>query len=106
MNHRNKTRRFSMRARLCLVPAGLAALAVAGCEDYFFRRDALTLGVGDAIEVNKATQTIDRWPAAAREDRWYSDGERARIAIERYRKREVPDPLKDAGPRPGTTSAF
>ena len=38
-------------------------------------------------------------PAAAREDRWLSDGERARIAQTRYRNRAVPSPktLENSG---------
>lgn len=67
------------------------ALFAAGCDDYLERRDTITLGVGDAVSVNKATQTINRWPRAAREDRWVSDGERARIAVSRYRRRAVPE---------------
>ncbi|MGQ0456082.1 MAG: hypothetical protein ACT4OU_03350 [Hyphomicrobium sp.] len=64
-------------------------MAVSGCQDYFDRRDTLTYGVGDAVEVNKTTQTIERWPNAARYDRWPTDGERSRTAVEKYRKREV-----------------
>jgi hypothetical protein len=79
------------RAVTLLLTAGAAALT-AGCEDYLERRDTITLGVGDSIAVNKATQTISRWPAAAREDRWLSDGERARISQSRYRTRTVPSP--------------
>lgn len=79
------------RTLTLLLTAGAAALT-AGCEDYLERRDTITLGVGDAIAVNKATQTLSRWPAAAREDRWLSDGERARISQSRYRTRTVPSP--------------
>lgn len=83
------------------------ALLVAGCEDYLERRDTVTLGVGDSIAVNKATQTINRWPNAAREDRWLSDGERARIAEARYRRREVPNPktLEKSGDSGSDTEA-
>lgn len=79
-------RAFTRCALLC----GLALFA-AGCDDYLERRDTITLGVGDSVSVNKATQTINRWPRAARQDRWVSDGERARIAVSRYRRRAVPD---------------
>lgn len=76
-----------------------AAAVSGGCEDYLERRDTITLGVGDSVAVNKATQTISRWPAAAREDHWLSDGERARIAQSRYRARAVPSPktLENSG---------
>lgn len=76
-----------------------AGLATAGCEDYLDRRDTMTLGVGDAVAVNKATQTINRWPASARKDRWQSDGERARAAVSRYRAGKVypPNTLGSSG---------
>ena len=76
------------------VLAALLASAVGGCYDYLDRSNSVTLGVADATDTNKAVQTINRWPPAARNDRWESDGERARIAVERYRERKVPDPLK------------
>lgn len=87
---------FSVRARSVwlLAPAAAAIALLCGCQEYLDRRDTVTLGFGDAIEVNKATQTIDRWPHEARYDRWRSDGERARLAIERYRARKIPNPLK------------
>ncbi|HMN38578.1 MAG TPA: hypothetical protein PKD49_12840 [Hyphomicrobium sp.] len=74
-----------------LLAASACALLV-GCDDYLERRDTITLGVGDASAVNKATQTINRWPSAARQDRWLSDGERARSAVSRYRSRTVTPP--------------
>lgn len=89
MSQRNKAR---VRTHLALAATGFAGLIVCGCDDYLERRDAITLSAGDAIAANKATQTISRWPQAAREDRWLSDGERARIAEARYRRRAVPSP--------------
>ena len=65
----------------------VAAAALAGCESYLDRRDTVTRGAGDAIAFNKATQTIDRWPKASKEDAWQTDGERTRISIDRYRKK-------------------
>ena len=62
-----------------------AAVITSGCEEYLDRRDTVTRGAGESVAFNKATQTIDRWPAAARRDRWNSDGERARLAVDRYR---------------------
>lgn len=89
MFQRNKRR---LRRDMALAAAGLAGMLVCGCDDYLERRDTITLGAGDAIATNKATQTINRWPDAARQDRWLSDGERARIAEARYRRRAVPSP--------------
>lgn len=80
-------------ARAGVMLAGLAVAVLAGgCDDYLERRDTVTLGVGDAVAINKATMTINRWPAAARRDHWLSDGERGRIAASRYRRRAVPSP--------------
>jgi len=69
-----------------------ACVLLSGCDDYLERRDTITLGVGDSVAVNKSTQTINRWPEAARQDRWLSDGERARSAVSRYRSRTVTPP--------------
>ncbi len=74
------------------VLAASACVLLSGCDDYLERRDTITLGVGDSVAVNKATQTINRWPAEARQDRWLSDGERARSAVSRYRSRTVTPP--------------
>jgi hypothetical protein len=68
-----------------IIAVAAAAVITSGCEDYLDRRDTVTRGAGESVAFNKATQTIDRWPAAARRDRWNSDGERARLAIDRYR---------------------
>ena len=91
---RNKTgeRRVRKLRPITAVLTVFAALASGGCEDYLDRRDAVTLGAGDAIAVNKATQTINRWPRVAQQDRWLSDGERARMAVHRYRTGTVKDP--------------
>lgn len=81
-----------MRIPAALAAAGLASVLVSGCNEYLERRDNISLAAGDAIAANKAVQTINRWPDAARQDRWLSDGERARIAESRYRRRAVPSP--------------
>ena len=80
-----------------------------GCREYFDERDTVSHVAGDAIAVNKATQTIERFPEVARQDRWRSDGERARVAAERYRTGTVlqpqslgtgDDPPPPAAPQP------
>jgi hypothetical protein len=79
--------------RLCTALAVLTSTVVAsGCREYLDRRDAMTLELGDAIATNKATQTIDRWPEHSGRDRWLSDGERARLAVQRYRAGKVKEP--------------
>jgi hypothetical protein len=84
--------RHLLRTCIALTAAGLASVLLAGCNEYLERRDTISLSAGDAIAANKAVQTINRWPDAARQDRWLSDGERARIAESRYRRRAVPSP--------------
>lgn len=92
MRRRNKivSVRLSRKFATSVIVASAAILG--GCEDYLDRRDTATRGAGESIAFNKATQTIDRWPKAARRDRWNSDGERARLAIDRYRKSTVTPP--------------
>jgi ABC-type uncharacterized transport system auxiliary subunit len=84
----------------------MAAFSLSGCRQYLDRSDTITAGVADATDTNKAVQTITRWPAESRYDRWNSDGERARVAIERYKTRTVTEPKQldkdpvDAEPTP------
>lgn len=93
MFHQNNARSRTAVGRIKVgIALTLAALAAGGCREYLDRSDTITLGVADATDNNKAVQTITRWPEAARHDRWQSDGERARIAIERYRQRNVTEP--------------
>lgn len=87
MRARSKPRQ-STRAILA-GSALLLSLPLAGCrDDYLDRRDSVTLGVGDAVATNAAAQTIDPWPAAARDRFPQTDGERVRNAVERYKKNE------------------
>ena len=85
------TRQRLNGVQLVCVVLSTAAL-MGGCREYFDERDTVSHVAGDAIAVNKATQTIERFPNAARQDRWRSDGERARVAAERYRTRTVQEP--------------
>ncbi len=66
----------------------LATLGLAGCFDdsYYARRDTVTLGAGDAVAVNQATQTVDPWPAHARQSHIDVDGKRLGIAVQRYQQ--------------------
>ena len=89
---RSKKHVRTLERGFALAVSVIVSIVAGGCEDYMERRDTMTLGVGDSVAFNKATQTINRWPSAARQDRWLSDGERARIAETRYRRRAVPSP--------------
>lgn len=75
--------------------AALAAFGLAGCSEYLDRRDGVLLGVGDAVQTNIVTHTIDPWPAHARNVHADTDGQRAQRSIERYRN---PDSGQGGGP--------
>jgi hypothetical protein len=59
------------------------------------RVDFVTRGAGDAVEVNKATQTIDPWPPYVRNRHLSMNGKRAGLAVQRYEADRVvaPRPL-------------
>jgi|1186.fasta_scaffold49076_2 hypothetical protein len=76
--------RTEMQGFVQLLAALSITIVAAGCTDYLERRDALSLGAGDAVAANRAIHTIDPWPAdAARTDIEVS-GRRVVDAIERY----------------------
>lgn len=101
----------SARKAAASVLLAIAAFSLSGCRQYLDRGDTITAGVADATDTNKAVQTITRWPAESRYDRWNSDGERARVAIERYKTRTVTEPKQldaesaDAAPTPAEPKA-
>jgi hypothetical protein len=75
------------RVRFALAAAAIAAPAMlSGCneDDYLARRDTVSLGAGDAVAVNAVTQTIDPWNRNAKNTEINQEGERARVAVERY----------------------
>jgi hypothetical protein len=73
--------RFALAAAAIVAPAMLS-----GCneDDYLARRDTVSLGAGDAVAVNAVTQTIDPWNRNAKNTEINQEGERARVAVERY----------------------
>ena len=91
------------------------ALAGDGFIDMFFgqylqRVDAVTVGAGDAKEVNSATQVIDPWPRNVRDRRIPANGQRMSAAIQRYQDvrklREAPPPISPLGIYPGGVIAY
>lgn len=64
---------------------------------YFQRSDTITLGAGDAPEINARTHTIDPWPSYVGNRRIPGNGERMSGAVERYRDvtklRQAPRPI-------------
>ena len=71
--------------------AGVCACsrAVAWDQDpfaqYIQRSDTITLGAGNAKDVNAATHVIDPWPPYVGNRFFPSDGQRMSDAVERYR---------------------
>jgi hypothetical protein len=53
---------------------------------YFQRKDTVTLGAGNARDVNAATHIIDPWPRHVGNRRIPGNGDRLSRAVERYRQ--------------------
>ncbi|MGO9486946.1 MAG: hypothetical protein ACLPX9_20645 [Rhodomicrobium sp.] len=93
--HYNKLLRTGVKvSALVLMAASLGAwdLECSSCGD---RTEFVTRGVGDAIDVNKATQTIDPWPPYVKNRKLNMSGQRAGLAMDRYQANRVlrPRPL-------------
>ena len=89
---RSRTRRLARVVAAAMAVATLGP-ALGGCSDlYWDRRDAIGLGAGDAIEANKAMETIDPWPAASANTNIATNGQRMQSANERYRTNTVIQP--------------
>lgn len=54
-------------------------------EQYFQRKNGVTLGAGNAKSINSATHMIDPWRRGVGDTRIPGDGQRMSGAIERYR---------------------
>jgi hypothetical protein len=96
----------------CSAPLVLAAaaLSLGACSGlygddelahYVQRSDKITLGAGDAKEVNAATHTIHPWPRGVGDPRIFANGERMARAIDGYRKGSV----SPAGPAAAAPAA-
>ena len=86
-----------MRSRSATRVLGVLTLLGAllgGCsENYFDRRDGVSLHSGDAVAVNRVTQTIDPWPPTSGQRNIAYNGEKAAVAAERYRTGRVIPPV-------------
>lgn len=70
------------------------AMVLGGCSDiYYDHRDTVSLGAGDAVATNIATQTVDFWPREAGRRDIVSDGQKMQSAVERYRTNKVTAPV-------------
>jgi hypothetical protein len=79
--------------RICAL--AVLAAGLCGWEEYDNRTEFVTRGAGDAVEVNKVTQTINPWPRYVKNRKFVLDGKRAGIAMYRYQTNQVlrPRPL-------------
>jgi len=87
-----------------LVFAVAASAALAGDQSfedffgyYFHRTDSVTVGAGDAKNVNAASEMLDPWPPYVRNRRLPANGSRMTGAVQRYedvrKLKEAPPPL-------------
>ncbi len=92
-------------ARICAV--AISAAVLGGWDDDADRVEFVTRGFGDAVEVNKATQTIDPWPKYVKNRKLVMDGHRAAMAMKRYQANDVikPNPLNATLAKEQTNSA-
>lgn len=82
-------------ARLCLAAAAIIAPAMlSACmdDDYFARRDKISLSAGDAVATNAVTQTIDPWPLHSKNTDINQEGNRAGVAVDRYQQNKSVPP--------------
>lgn len=79
-----------MRAETKLLAAAALALLLGGCtSQYLDRTDTVTFGAGEAVRHNMLVHMRDPWPPASRNTHIATDGERARLAVTRYRAGET-----------------
>lgn len=73
------------------------------CDDeYFARRDSVSIGFGDANAANIATQTIDPWPAYAHNTRIKVNGKRMQLGNTAYERNKSKEPRPFSASELGT----
>lgn len=88
--------------RLRTLALGLAlATLLAGCSEYFDRRDTISLNGGDAVATDKVTMMVDPWPRESANKRIAFNGDKMEGAITRYRTGRVIPPRGT-----GTSSSY
>ena len=91
--------------------AAAASAALAGDQSfedffgsYFHRTDTITVGAGDAKNVNAASEMLDPWPPYVRNRSLPANGSRMTGAVQRYedvrKLKEAPPPLSPEGINP------
>ena len=100
-----------MKTRIVIISAALAAVlsssgALAWDQEpfamYFQRSDTITLGAGNARDVNAATHIIDPWPAYVGNRHIPANGDRMSRAMDRYRQGSYRQPALPPAPLYGT----
>ncbi len=74
------------------VALGILFATLAGCSEYYARRDTITLNGGDAVMTNRVTHMVDPWPRASENKNIAFNGERMEAAFKRYRTGTVIQP--------------
>ena len=83
---------FSNVVRALTTLAAAATLLSACSDDYLARRDTITMWSGDAVAINKVTQTVDPWPPYSANQKIAYEGQKMQTAVERYRTNRVTTP--------------
>ena len=89
---------MALSNKLCALAAASTMLASAAMADgyefraYSSREDTISRGHGNAPNHNRAVHTVNPWPAAAWNQNIPLNGERARLAAERYQSNTVIPP--------------
>ncbi len=79
---------------------GTALVVLAGCSEYFDRRDPIAVQGGNAVQTNKVVQMVDPWPRESANRTIAYNGIVMQTAVERYRTGRVIPPN---GVNTGTT---
>jgi len=85
--------------RKLALAAMLATLA--GCSEYFDRRDTIVPSGGDAVATDRITQMVDPWPRDSANRNIAFNGDKMESAFTRYRTNRVIPPVGN-----GTSSTY
>jgi len=77
---------------ICTVALAAMFAALAGCSEYFDRRDTIALSGGDAVATDKVTHMVDPWPRDSADRDIAFDGNKMEGAVDRYRTNKVIPP--------------
>lgn len=91
-----------MKNTLPLAAAVAAALLLAGCNQYWERKETVSYSAGDAVAANAAVQIATPWPAGSRNTNITTNGERAYVAFQKYK---AGGPSASGSPGSGASAA-